>query len=111
MIFDGMVPNIASVVRRDLPGAGQSCRICRVNAGSETFPGPCPACSMVSGSWAMVLSGLLLPAGMEHCLAPWFAPPERSMGALATDGNRIATLDWRPAFEVYQEIIKAQFGD
>ena len=32
------------------------------------------------------------------------------MGATATEGNRIATLEWRPAFEVYQEIIKAQFG-
>ena len=80
-----------------------------MNAGSETFqPMPC----LFDGERVVGdgLLGLLLPAGMVPLLAHGFAPPERSMGATATEGNRIATLDWRPAFEVYQEIIKAQFG-
>jgi hypothetical protein len=32
------------------------------------------------------------------------------MNATASEGNRIATIDWRPAFEVYQEVIKAEYG-
>ena len=47
---------------------------------------------------------------MAPILEHGFAPPERSMGATATEGNRITSIDWRPAFDVYQEIIKAQFG-
>lgn len=32
------------------------------------------------------------------------------MSATSTAGNRIAMIDWRPAFAVYQEIIKANYG-
>lgn len=109
MIFDGMVPNIASVVDGIYLALANRVEYAGVNAGSETFqPMPC----LFDGERVVGngLLGLLLPAGMVPLLAHGFAPPERSMGATATDGNRIATLDWRPAFEVYQEIIKAQFG-
>ena len=109
MIFDGMVPNIASVVDGIYLALANRVEYAGVNAGSETFqPMPC----LFDGERVVGdgLLGLLLPAGMVPLLAHGFAPPERSMGATATEGNRIATLDWRPAFEVYQEIIKAQFG-
>lgn len=32
------------------------------------------------------------------------------MSATSTEGNRIAMIDWRPAFDVYQELMKAQYG-
>jgi hypothetical protein len=32
------------------------------------------------------------------------------LSATSTEGNRISMIDWRPAFEVYQEIIKAEYG-
>ena len=53
---------------------------------------------------------LLLPGSMAAVLEHGFSRPERAMSATSTDGNRIAMIDWRPAFAVYQEIIKAEYG-
>lgn len=36
--------------------------------------------------------------------------PEQLIAATSTDGNRIISIDWRPAFEVYQERVQAQYG-
>jgi len=109
MIFDSMVPNIASMVDGIYLALANRVEYAGVNAGSETFqPMPC----LFDGEQLVGdgLLGLLLPADMAPILEHGFAPPERSMGATATEGNRITSIDWRPAFDVYQEIIKAQFG-
>jgi hypothetical protein len=43
---------------------------------------------------------------MEH----GFAAPEEMVAATSTEGNRIASIDWRPAFDVYRERVGAQYG-
>lgn len=109
MFFDSMVPNIASILDDIYLALANRVEYAGVNAGSETFqPMPCLFdAERVVGDG---LLGLLLPSAMVPLLEHGFARAEFLMGATATEGNRIASIDWRPAFEVYQEIIKAQFG-
>lgn len=109
MIFDGMLPNIASVLDELYLELSNRVEYAGVNAGSETFqPMPCLFdTSQVVGDGVL---GLLLPGNMAPVLEHGFQQPEHAMSATSTDGNRIAMIDWRPAFDVYQEIIKAQYG-
>lgn len=109
MLFDGMVPNIASILDGIYLELSNRVEYGGVNAGSETFqPMPCLFDeSQVIGDGVL---GLILPGSMAPALEHGFRQPERAMSATSTEGNRIAMIDWRPAFDVYQEIIKAQYG-
>jgi hypothetical protein len=56
-----------------------------------------------------VLAMLLKP----HCgavLEHGYSAPSQMLTATSTEGNRIFQIDWRPAFEVYQEMAYAQYG-
>jgi hypothetical protein len=109
LLFDGMVPNIASLLDGLYLALSNRVDYAGVNAGSETFqPMPCLFdATQVVGDGVL---GLLLPGNVAAALEHGFVQPERAMSATSTDGNRIAMIDWRPAFEVYQEIIKAEYG-
>ncbi len=109
LCFDAMLPNIASILDGVYLQLANRVGYAGVNAGSETFqPMPC-----LFDETAMMGDGvlaLLLPEALQPLLAHGFVPPERAMSATSTDGNRIVMIDWRPAFEVYQELIRVQFG-
>lgn len=109
LCFDAMLPNIATILDGVYLQLANRVGYAGVNAGSETFqPMPC----LFDGT-AMMGDGvlvLLLPEALQPLLAHGFAAPERAMSATSTDGNRIVMIDWRPAFEVYQELIREQFG-
>jgi hypothetical protein len=109
MIFDGMVPNIASLLDGIYIELSNRVDYAGVNAGSESFqPMPCLFDeNRVLGDGVL---GLLLPGNTATVLEHGFVCPERAMSATTTEGNRIAMIDWRPAFTVYQEIIKAEYG-
>lgn len=109
LIFDAMVPNVASLLEALYLEIANRVEYAGANAGSETFrPMPCLFdASQVVGDGGL---GLLLPGPMSPALAHGFARPDHAMSATSTDGNRIAMIDWRPAFDVYREIIKAQYG-
>lgn len=109
MLFDSMVPNIASILDDVYLELSNRVEYGGVNAGSETFqPMPCLFDeSQLIGDGVL---GLLLPGSMAPTLEHGFLQPERAMSATSTEGNRIAMIDWRPAFDVYQEIIKSQYG-
>jgi hypothetical protein len=108
MIFDAMVANIATILDDLYLRLADRVRYMGANAGSETFrPVPClfdNARQTQNGVLAM-----LLPdhpgAVTEHC----YQAPERMISATSTEGNRIISIDWRPAFEVYQEVVAAEY--
>lgn len=108
LIFDGMLPKIASTLEALYLRLADRVGYAGVNAGSETFqPMPCLFDSeRCIGNGVL---GLLLPPDMRTVLEHGFAPPERTISATATEGNRIVMIDWRPAFDVYQELIKTQY--
>jgi hypothetical protein len=109
MLFDGMVPNIASLLEGLYLELADRVAYAGVNAGSETFqPMPC-----LFDSERLVADGvlcLLLPGEGVTVLEHGYPTPERIMSATGTEGNRILSIDWRPAFDVYQEIIKSEYG-
>ncbi len=108
MIFDSMIPTIATILDEMYLTLADRVRYMGANAGSETFqPMPC-----LFDNDRLVSNGaliMLLPdhpgAVTEHC----YQAPEHVLSATSTEGNRIISIDWRPAFEVYQEVVKAQY--
>jgi hypothetical protein len=109
MVFDGMVPNIASILDGIYLELANQVEYGGVNAGSESFqPMPC-----LFDEYRLVgdgVLGLLLPGELAPFMEHGFSQPERAMTATSTAGNRIAMIDWQPAFDVYQALIKSEYG-
>ena len=109
LIFDAMVVNIATVLDQLYLALADRVRYMGVNAGSETFrPMPClfdNERQAQDGALVMLLPGQP-GAVVEH----GYVAPERMIMATSTEGSRIMTIDWRPAFEVYQQTVEAEYG-
>lgn len=108
MIFDGMLPNIATLLDKTYLALADQVHYVGVNAGSETFqPMPClfdQQHLVGNGVLAMALTDqpcARLDHGYQAC--------EHSLMATATEGNKITTIDWRAAFEVYSELVAKQY--
>jgi len=109
MLFDAMVPRIGTILEDLYLHLAESVHYMGANAGSETFqPLPClfdgerPA---QNGLLALLLSpheGAVLEHGYQ--------PPAQMVAATSTQGNRVLSIDWRPAFDVYRDLILQQFG-
>ncbi len=109
LMFDSLTPNIGSLLDELYLMLADRVRYVGVNAGSETFqPMPC-----LFDQDRLLQNGLLwvlLPADHGTILEHGYQAPESMLTATATEGNRIISIDWRPAFEVYQELMLAQYG-
>lgn len=108
LIFDSMVPDVASVLDSTYRELRGRVRYAGVNAGSESFqPMPClfnDAELVGNGVLGLLLCGETVVA--EH----GYPVANTLMQATSTTGNRIELIDRRPAMEVYQEVIAADFG-
>ncbi|MEW6163943.1 MAG: FIST C-terminal domain-containing protein [Pseudomonadota bacterium] len=109
MIFDGMRPDIGSILDRLYLRLADRVSYAGVNAGSETFqPMPClfDRERLIGGG----LLALLLPGDPPFAIEHGYQAPEQVMIATASSGNRIISIDWRPAFDVYREIVRREYG-
>ncbi len=109
LMLDAMLPNISTLLDELYLRLANRVNYAGVNAGSETFqPLPCLFDNhQVVGNGVLAL--LLKPhpgAILEH----GYHIQENALPATSTAGNRIIQIDWRPAFEVYQELVHSQFG-
>lgn len=108
LLFDAMVPNISTLLDLFYLKLGNQVHYAGANAGSETFqPMPC----LFDGQ-RLVEGGVLLMLLKPHCgaiLEHGYRAPDHLVYATSTEGNRISQIDWRPAFEVYQELIWGQY--
>lgn len=109
LLLDAMLSNIGSLLDELYLLLANRVHYAGVNAGSETFQAmPCLFDSQrLAGNG--VLAMLLKPhpgAVLEH----GYQTQEHTLPATSTEGNRIIHIDWRPAFEVYQELVRGQFG-
>lgn len=104
MLFDAMVPNIGTLLDSLYLHLANRVNYAGGNAGSETFqPMPC-----LFDSQRLVQNGMLLMLLKQHhgaILEHGYHAPDHTVYATATEGNRISQIDWRPAFEVYQELV------
>lgn len=109
LIFDAMVPDISSILDALYLVLADRVRYMGVNAGSETFqPMPCLFdADQVMGDGALCL---LLPDDRGAALEHGYRAPHDPVIATATAGNRILTIDWRPAFNVYSERVRRYYG-
>jgi hypothetical protein len=108
MLFDAMVPNIATLLDQLYLQLANRVHYAGANAGSETFqPMPC----LFDGK-RIIKNGVLLILLKHHrgaILEHGYHAPAHTVYATSTEGNRISQIDWRPAFEVYQELVRAQY--
>lgn len=109
LFFDAMLPNIASVLEGIYLELSNRVGYAGVNAGSESFQ-PMPCLFDTTRLVGNGVLGMLAPGRIAPALEHGFVQPERAMSATSTEGNRIAMIDWRPAFDAYQEIIKSEYG-
>lgn len=109
LLFDARVPNIATLLDELYLGLANRVHYMGANAGSETFkPMPC-----LFDSERLIQDGvlaLLLEPHHGAVLDHGYAAPARMRMATSTEGNRIAQIDWQPAFDVYRELVRTQFG-
>lgn len=109
MLFDALVPNIGSILEALYLQLAESVHYVGSNAGSESFqPMPC-----LFDSDRLVGQGLLVVLLAEHegaVLEHGYQPPDRLIAATSTEGNRINSIGWQPAFDVYRKQIRQYFG-
>jgi len=109
LLFDALVPNISTLLDELYLQLANRVHYVGANAGSETFqPMPC-----LFDNARTIQNGVLLMLLQPHLgamLAHGYGAPPNMISATSTEGNRIRQIDWRPAFEVYQELVRAQFG-
>lgn len=109
LLFDALVPNISTLLDELYLQLANRVHYVGANAGSETFqPMPC-----LFDNTRTIQHGVLLMLLQPHLgamLAHGYCAPPEMISATSTEGNRIRHIDWRPAFEVYQELVRAQSG-
>jgi len=108
MLFDSLVPNISTILDELYLQLANRVHYAGANAGSETFqPMPC----LFDGKRSIQNGVLVMLLNPHHgaILEHGYCVPPQTMTATSTEGNRIVQIDWRPAFEVYRELVKSRF--
>jgi len=109
LLFDALVPTIGTLLDELYLRLANRVHYLGANAGSETFqPMPC----LFDGR-RIVGDGVLVMLLQPHrggILEHGYRAPEQMIYATSTEGNRIVHIDWRPAFEVYRELMQKQYG-
>jgi len=108
LIFDALIQNTGSMLEELYLRLADQVEYAGVAGGSETFePLPC----VFDGDRVVEhgVLGMLLPCNVPTVLEHGFPAPGKVLTATATAGNRIVSIDWRPAFEVYREIVRDEF--
>ena len=110
MLFDAMVPNIGTLLDNLYLHLANRVHYAGANAGSETFqPMPC-----LFDAERIVQNGVLLLLLTSHkgaILEHGYQTNPHTSYATSTSGNRISQIDWRPAFEVYRELVHEHYGE
>lgn len=108
-IFDALVPNIASHLDAWYLRLADRVGYAGVNAGNERFaPAPCLFDGERFVDKAVLLQ--LLPGHPGASLEHGYGIPENGITATAAEGNCIVQIDWRPALDVYRDLIARQYG-
>ena len=109
LVFDAMLPHIGSLMTEVAHEYGEQLDLVGVNAGSETFqPMPCLFDNHRCVSDGVL--GLCVPRPTALAVEHGYPVSQPILRATSTVGNRIDTINGRPALEVYQEFIEAEFG-
>lgn len=109
LFFDGLLPHIASLLDELYLLLANRVEYTGANAGNPRFtPMPCVFDNERLAGNGVV--GALLPGRHGAALEHGFVVPPHALAATASTGNCIASIDWRPAFSVYQELVAGNYG-
>ena len=109
LVCDAMLPHIGSLMTEVAHQYGEQLDLVGVNAGSETFqPMPCLFDNQRCVSDGVL--GLCIPRPPAMAVEHGYPVSQSILRATGTVCNRIDTINGRPALEVYQEIIQAEYG-
>ncbi len=109
LLFDAMLPNIASILDALYLRLGDGVRYIGANVGSGRFQ-PIPSLFDASRQLAAGVACLLLPAEVETALGHGYEAPELPVTATTASGNLITSIDWQPAFTVYSELVRKRYA-
>jgi hypothetical protein len=109
MFFDALVLNIGTILEALYLQLAEAVHYTGANTGSERFkPIPC-----LFDSERLIRNGLILLLLKQHegaVLEHGYRVPEKLIAATSTEGNRIISIGWKPAFDVYRDHIKLLHG-
>lgn len=109
LLVDAMTPDMASLLDRLYLEIGDMVNYAGTSVGSETFkPVPCVFDNETFIQDAVL--AMILPRHPGVVLAHHYCGNTSLHVATATAGNRIRTIDGRPAFEIYQEMMQSTYG-
>lgn len=109
LVFDAMLPHIGSLMTKVANEYAEQLDLVGVNAGSETFqPMQCLFDNHRCVSDGVL--GLCIPRPASMAVEHGYPVSQSILLATGAVGNRIDTINGRPALEVYQEIIQAEYG-
>lgn len=109
LIFDGQLPAIGSILTGIFRKLHKRVRYAGINAGSETFL-PMPCLFDAERTIGDGVLGLLLDGEVRNTVEHDYPVSQTLMRATSASGNRVVSIDGRPAFEVYQDISRQEFG-
>lgn len=108
-IFDALTPNIGTHLDAWYLRLADRVRYFGVNAGNERFvSAPCVFDNQRFVADAVLLQ--LLPDHPGACLEHGYGVPDNFTTATSAQANCIAQIDWRPALDVYRELMQLQYG-
>ncbi|HDX8589739.1 TPA: FIST C-terminal domain-containing protein [Aeromonas dhakensis] len=108
LTFDAMIPNIASLLEGIYLHLADRVNYAGVNAGSGQFR-PMPCLFDNHRLLAQAVCCTLLPHHSYPLLKHGYQLTAQPMLATSSEGNKIAFIDWQPAFSRYQSLVQQQF--
>ena len=109
LLVDATIADVASILARLYMEVGDQVNYAGVCVGSETFE-PVPCLFDVEAFQGRAILALLLPEHPGATLAHGYRGNDALWVATATQGSKVETIEGRPAFEVYQELLSAEYG-
>ncbi|MEZ6993473.1 MULTISPECIES: FIST signal transduction protein [unclassified Aeromonas] len=108
LTFDAMIPNIASLLEGIYLHLADRVNYAGVNAGSGQFR-PMPCLFDNHRLLAQAVCCTLQPHHSYPLLEHGYQLTAQTMLATSSEGNKIAFIDWEPAFSRYQSLVQQQF--
>ena len=108
LVFDSMLPQVGTLLDQLHSEFDDTLLYAGVNAGSETFQ-PMPCLFDENRHIGNGVLGLFVAPQTQVVVRHGYPVSKRLMAATSTHGNRIDTIDGRPALEVYQSVIKEEY--
>jgi hypothetical protein len=109
LLFDAMLPNISTLLDQCYLKIADKVSYVGASAGSESFQSM-PCLFDLNRFESDGVLALLCPEKMETFVKHGYLTPENHITATSSSNNCVHSIEWLPAFDVYQEIAYSDYG-